>query len=244
MSTLPLLITSPVTEEMRPEVASLPTLSAQDVEVDLQAHLVRVAGRSVALPPHELRLLATLMRRAGQAVARQDLISQIWGVGSGAADLTSPVKGLEVLVGRLRRRIEPDPHRPRYIRTIRGFGYIFDLWPIRQAPGDNVESSAAEDITGVDEAVRVLADPLRARIVTLLAAEAMCTCHLVEETGAAQTTVSHHLRLLREAQWVDVERCGRFTYYHLRPTRLESLAHQMRAISDAAQDAVGRRRPC
>lgn len=244
MSTMPLLMPGPVTDEPQPGVHSLPMLSAQDVEVDLRAYLVRVAGRSVVVPRHEFYLLATLMARAGEAVARQDLISQIWGLGSAAVDSTTPVKGLEVLVGRLRRRIEPDPHRPRYIRTIRGFGYIFDRSPIGEVQDDGIGSSADDDIASVEEAARVLADPLRARIVMLLGTEAMCTCHLVEETGAAQTTVSHHLRLLREARWVDVERYGRFTYYQLRPARLESLANQMRAMSDAALDAVGRRRPC
>ncbi|MFD0855896.1 ArsR/SmtB family transcription factor, partial [Actinomadura adrarensis] len=64
---------------------------------------------------------------------------------------------------------------------------------------------------------RLLADPLRARIVELLSREALCTCHLVEETGARQTNVSNHLRALREAGLVDTEPCGRFTYYRLRP---------------------------
>lgn len=63
----------------------------------------------------------------------------------------------------------------------------------------------------LDEPARVLADPLRARVVELLASEALCTCHLVDETGARQTTVSHHLRVLPEAGWVAAELCGRFT---------------------------------
>ena len=49
------------------------------------------------------------------------------------------------------------------------------------------------------DALRLLADPLRARIVELLAVEQLCTCHLVELTGARQTNISNHLRLLREA---------------------------------------------
>jgi ArsR family transcriptional regulator len=54
-------------------------------------------------------------------------------------------------------------------------------------------------VTCLDAAAQMLADPLRARIVELLAHETMCTCQLVEETGARQSTVSHHLRFLREA---------------------------------------------
>jgi len=80
-------------------------------------------------------------------------------------------------------------------------------------------------LTSVDaDLLRVLADPLRLRIVTLLARETLCTTHLVEETGARQTNLSNHLKVLREAGVVDTEPCGRFTYYRLRPEVLESLA--------------------
>ncbi len=73
-------------------------------------------------------------------------------------------------------------------------------------------------LTSVDtDLIRVLADPLRLKIVTLLARETLCTTHLVEETGARQTNLSNHLKVLREAGVVDTEPCGRFTYYKLRP---------------------------
>ena len=96
----------------------------------------------------------------------------------------------------------------------------------------------------LDAAAQLLADPLRARIVALLAAETMCTCHLVEETGARQTTVSHHLRLLREADWVATEPCGRFTYYRLRPEPLRALSDELGTLAEAAAQAADRRRPC
>ncbi|TMQ92224.1 helix-turn-helix transcriptional regulator [Actinomadura soli] len=96
------------------------------------------------------------------------------------------------------------------------------------------------------DVLKVLSDPLRARIVTLLAGEALCTCHLVEETGAKQTNISNHLRVLKEAGVVDSEPCGRFTYYRLRPQALESLAAQLGEIADAARAAraADRKRPC
>ncbi len=75
-------------------------------------------------------------------------------------------------------------------------------------------------MTSVDtDLIRVLADPLRLRIVTLLARETLCTTHLVEETGARQTNLSNHLKVLREAGVVETEPCGRFTYYKLAPGR-------------------------
>jgi ArsR family transcriptional regulator len=96
------------------------------------------------------------------------------------------------------------------------------------------------------ELLRVVAEPVRAAIVAALAAEQMCTCHLVELTGAAQSNVSNHLRVLREAGVVDTEPVGRFTYYRLRPQVLEALALQFHTVADtaAATLAQGRRRPC
>jgi ArsR family transcriptional regulator len=85
------------------------------------------------------------------------------------------------------------------------------------------------------DVIRLLADPLRARIVELLSREALCTCHLVEETGARQTNVSNHLRALREAGLVDTEPCGRFTYYRLRPEPVERLATHYAALAEAAR---------
>jgi DNA-binding transcriptional ArsR family regulator len=60
-----------------------------------------------------------------------------------------------------------------------------------------------------DEPVRALADPMRARIVGLLAGEQLCTCHLAELTGARQANVSNHLRVLREAGVVEGQPAGR-----------------------------------
>lgn len=91
------------------------------------------------------------------------------------------------------------------------------------------------------EVLRLLADPLRWRIVQMLAGEQLCTCHLQEELGAKQTLVSHHLRALRDAGLVETEPCGRFTYYRLRAGALDAVAAELGTI--AAADAPPRR-PC
>lgn len=93
-------------------------------------------------------------------------------------------------------------------------------------------------------ALRLLADPLRARIVELLAVEQLCTCHLVELTGARQTNISNHLRVLREAGLVTSEPHGRFTYYRLDPDALGRVADQVAALATGAREALDRRRPC
>lgn len=91
-------------------------------------------------------------------------------------------------------------------------------------------------LTSVDtDLLRVLADPLRLQIVTLLARETLCTTHLVEETGARQTNLSNHLKVLRDAGVVDTEPCGRFTYYKLRPQVLEQLAGSFADLAATAR---------
>lgn len=97
-----------------------------------------------------------------------------------------------------------------------------------------------------DESLRALADPLRARLVHLLAREALCTCHLVAETGARQTNISNHLRVLRQAGLVELEPCGRFTYYRLRPEALAEAAGRLADLAEQAREVRDeqRRRPC
>ncbi|WP_030989152.1 ArsR/SmtB family transcription factor [Streptomyces sp. NRRL S-1813] len=102
-------------------------------------------------------------------------------------------------------------------------------------------------MTSVDtDLMRVLADPLRLQIVTLLAHETLCTTHLVEETGAKQTNLSNHLRVLREAGVVETEPCGRFTYYKLRPEVIEAVAGSFTALAAAAREtqAAEKKRVC
>ncbi|MFC5219917.1 ArsR/SmtB family transcription factor [Streptomyces coerulescens] len=100
-------------------------------------------------------------------------------------------------------------------------------------------------LTSVDtDLIRVLADPLRLQIVTLLAKETLCTTHLVEETGAKQTNLSNHLRVLREAGVVETEPCGRFTYYKLRADVIASLAGQFADLAEAARSAADNKRSC
>ncbi|MEV0499966.1 metalloregulator ArsR/SmtB family transcription factor [Streptomyces spectabilis] len=102
-------------------------------------------------------------------------------------------------------------------------------------------------LTSVDtELMRVLADPVRLKIVTLLAHETLCTTHLVAETGAKQTNLSNHMKVLREAGVVDTEPCGRFVYYKLKPEVLDALATAFSGLAAAARETIetGRKRAC
>jgi ArsR family transcriptional regulator len=100
-------------------------------------------------------------------------------------------------------------------------------------------------LTSVDpDVIRVLGDPLRLRIVTLLARETLCTTHLVEETGAKQTNLSNHMKVLREAGLVETEPCGRFTYYKLKPEVLAGLSEQFAQLAASAVAAGQNKRAC
>ncbi len=102
-------------------------------------------------------------------------------------------------------------------------------------------------LTSVDtDLIRVLADPLRLQIVTLLSRETLCTTHLVEETGAKQTNLSNHLKVLRDAGVVDTEPCGRYTYYRLRVDVLDTLAGSLAELAATARAtaACDRKRSC
>ena len=86
-----------------------------------------------------------------------------------------------------------------------------------------LDESAAEDLAA---AFKVLADPARLRLLSLVAASASgeaCACDLVEPIGRAQPTVSHHLSLLVEAGLLSREKRGRWAWYRVMPERFEVL---------------------
>ncbi|HUP71031.1 MAG TPA: metalloregulator ArsR/SmtB family transcription factor [Acidimicrobiales bacterium] len=93
-------------------------------------------------------------------------------------------------------------------------------------------------------ALRALAEPLRWRIVELLADEELCVCHIVEELGVAQPLVSHHLRILRDAGLVDTERYRYWTYYRLCPEALVPLRERLDQFVSPLSEPGERRRPC
>jgi ArsR family transcriptional regulator, arsenate/arsenite/antimonite-responsive transcriptional repressor len=75
--------------------------------------------------------------------------------------------------------------------------------------------------------LRVMADPARLRLVSIIAAQPgaeACVCNLTEPLGLGQPTVSHHLKLLHEAGILDREQRGRWVYYSLRAGALDRVA--------------------
>ena len=106
--------------KMAPPARALPDFAAGPLSVDFEAQEVRLGGRPVALAPAEYRLLYHLVRNAGRLMTHEALLERVWGTEWGA----SP-NNLKALVSRLRAKIEPDPHGPRFIENLRGLGYRF-----------------------------------------------------------------------------------------------------------------------
>jgi two-component system response regulator RegX3 len=97
------------------------TLSAGPVQIEVDAHRVRIRGRLVPLPRKEFELLTTLVRDAGRLMRRDFLISEVWGI-----DYYGDTRTLDVHIKRLRDKVETDPHQPRHLLTVRGLGYKFE----------------------------------------------------------------------------------------------------------------------
>ena len=103
---------------------------------------------------------------------------------------------------------------------------------------------AAVEALPVPALLKVLGEPIRWRIVQLLGAEELCVCHLVELLEAPQPLVSHHLRVLRDAEVVDTSRHRYWTYYRLRPGVLDAVGAELVALAGGAPEVGERRRPC
>ena len=97
-----------------------PVFVVGPLRVDFAQRSVQVNGQDVKLTPTEYDLLKVLIKNRGKIMTRQMLLSQVWGTGYG-----SEAHYLHVYIGQLRRKIEPDPARPRFILTVSGVGYRF-----------------------------------------------------------------------------------------------------------------------
>jgi two-component system KDP operon response regulator KdpE len=98
--------------------AGEPLYAAGELVVDLARRRVILAGQEVQLTPTEFDLLRVLVVNAGKVLTHHQLLRQVWGAG-----YESESHMLRVNIHNLRRKLEPDPSRPRYIVTEPGVGY-------------------------------------------------------------------------------------------------------------------------
>ena len=101
-------------------VAGAEVLRAGDVEIDVPKMRARVDGEPVDLTPTEFQLLSTLAREPGRVFTRGQLLDALHGV-----TLETYERAIDAHVKNLRKKIEPEPGRPRYVLTVHGVGYRF-----------------------------------------------------------------------------------------------------------------------
>ena len=99
--------------------ASVPEmLSLGEATVNFTAQTVRARGREHSLSFYEVELLRMLAERAGQPVARDEILTKIWGLEGGSTNRT-----VDNFIVKLRKKIERSPDKPQHILTVYGFGY-------------------------------------------------------------------------------------------------------------------------
>ncbi|MGE5257469.1 MAG: response regulator transcription factor [Hyphomicrobiales bacterium] len=110
----------------RPDPGQKSSLSHAGVVLDLDKRQLSVGGRPVPLTPHEYALLAALMSAPGRVFTRDELLDRIYP----KRDAVVIDRVVDVHIGKLRQKIEPDASTPVHILTVRGVGYRFaDMQP-------------------------------------------------------------------------------------------------------------------
>lgn len=95
-----------------------PVFEYEDLRVDLAARVVTRGGQEVQLTPREHELLRVLVQHAGRVLTHRQILQLAWG-----PEYAQETHLLRVTVSNLRRKLEPDPMRPRYVVTEAGVGY-------------------------------------------------------------------------------------------------------------------------
>ena len=95
-----------------------PIVRFGNVQADFERRLITVGGQEVHLTPNEYKLLQVLIKHAGRVVTQRQLLNEVWG-----PQHTEQSQYLRVYVAQLRRKLEQNPARPRYLQTEPGVGY-------------------------------------------------------------------------------------------------------------------------
>jgi two-component system, OmpR family, alkaline phosphatase synthesis response regulator PhoP len=93
-----------------------------EVSVNFELRTVSRRGAPIELSRREFQMLTHLLRNRGRVVNREELLRCVWGYQA-----LPDTRTIDVHMWQLRRKLETDPQRPRYLRTLRGIGYRFDL---------------------------------------------------------------------------------------------------------------------
>jgi two-component system, OmpR family, KDP operon response regulator KdpE len=119
---------------------SLPPFLSGDLKIDFEKRSVTVKGEPVRLTPKEFDLLRQLVANQGKAIGHRRLLQAVWG-----PDYGEETEYLRVFINQLRKKIEPDPHNPRYIHTEPWVGYRFERPQERSRSGRGEKHSEKAD---------------------------------------------------------------------------------------------------
>ena len=93
-----------------------------NVEVDFRRQRLRRGGEAVEISAREFRLLRYLIEHRGTMVSREQLLNDIWGY-----EVYPTTRTVDNHIARLRKKVEDEPDKPRWIQTVRGAGYLFEV---------------------------------------------------------------------------------------------------------------------
>ncbi len=91
-----------------------------DLEIDMEKHKVSLEGKEIHFTPMEYDVLTLLVRNAGKVLTHKYILREVWG-----SDLESDMQSVRVFMANIRRKLEQNPTKPRYILTEVGIGYRF-----------------------------------------------------------------------------------------------------------------------
>ena len=97
-------------------------LTAGSLQLDLEHHQFRCKERETRLTPRLSSLLEMLMRKPNEVITREELFRHVW-----ETDFIDDTRTLDVHISWLRRAIEENPRKPKYLKTLRGVGYRLDV---------------------------------------------------------------------------------------------------------------------
>jgi two-component system KDP operon response regulator KdpE len=111
-----------------------PAFRSEDLKIDFEKRAVTVKNHPVRLTPKEFELLRHLVANSGKALGHRRLLQAVWG-----PDYGEETEYLRVFINQLRKKIEPDPRKPRYIHTEPWVGYRFDPPQQKSVAADSEE---------------------------------------------------------------------------------------------------------
>ncbi|MDO8472634.1 MAG: response regulator transcription factor [Dehalococcoidia bacterium] len=110
-----------------------------DLRINFSTHEAWISGRLLKLTPMEFRLLGVLAKEPGVVFSRSHLVNRVFGYDFDGFDRT-----VDVHVLNLRRKIEPDPEHPIYVKTVYGAGYKFDGGPTSSGQGEPRQAGSGD----------------------------------------------------------------------------------------------------